>query len=306
MTTRASIQGKVSLKYLEELFLKGGPDPKDYDAFTQWLAEAAEEIRKGALSASEVQRFWFELGDEYMLDSTLGNIIGKRHGYAGDFEVIDKLYRQHLPIKQDKWDRYLHAQDASIAVRNRKEYFIDLAAACTSRHGTTADVRVLNLGSGPARDIREYLERIPHRAIHFDCIDMDEKALVYARNSCAGHLSHITFQQANVLRYRPRQHYHLIWSAGLFDYFNDRLFVLALRRYYKELLPGGEMVIGNFSPNNPTHNYMLVVGDWSLFYRDAEHLKNLAVEAGIETSCLRVESEPLGVNFFLHIQKAAA
>jgi extracellular factor (EF) 3-hydroxypalmitic acid methyl ester biosynthesis protein len=293
------------LAYIERLFAKGGPDPEDYDTFTIWLADAARAIRRDAALAAKIHRLWHALGEEYMLDASVGNILGKRHGYAGDFEVIDKLYRQHLPSDPShaKWDRYLHAQGASIAVRNRKQYFIDVAAASRARQNGTG-CTVLNLGSGPTRDIREYLERFPNHLIHFDCVDADDKAIAYARNVCANHLSQLTFFRANVLRFQPRRQYHLIWSAGLFDYLNDRLVVLALRRYYKALLPGGEMVIGNFSPNNPTHNCMYVMGNWTLVYRDAEKLKMLATEAGIGEPLLRVESEPLGINLFLHTQKA--
>ena len=303
MAVPTSNQRKVSLiKYLEGLFLKGGPDFEDYGSFTQWLADAADAIKEGTLSASEIHQLWFNLGDEYMADASVGNILEKRHGYAGDFEVIDKLYRQHLPAKHDKWDRYLHAQGASVAVRNRKQYFIDLVMACaTQQHPVKC--RVLNLGSGPARDVREYLEFFHDHPVHFDCVDMDGKAIAYASELCRDHLAHITFQKANVLRYYPQQQYHLIWSAGLFDYLSDCLFVLTLRRYYKAILPGGEMVVGNFGPNNPTHNCMFVMGNWTLLYRDAEHLKKLAREAGIEDSLLSVKSEPLRINLFLHIQK---
>jgi extracellular factor (EF) 3-hydroxypalmitic acid methyl ester biosynthesis protein len=290
------------LTYLEGLFQKGGPDPEDYDAFTRWLADTAGEIKKGTLSALEVHRFWFDLGEEYLKDASVGNILGKRHGYAGDFEVIDKLYRQHLPASHDKWDRYLHAQGASVAVRNRKQYFIDLAVACTFQH-RRSNCRVLNLGSGPARDICQYFESFPKGDLHFDCVDMDDNAITYASEVCRDHLTHITFHKANVLRFHPQQQYHLIWSAGLFDYLTDRLFVLTLRRYYKAVLPGGEMVVGNFSPTNPTHNCMFVMGNWTLLYRDAGHLRTLAREAGIDDSLVSVASEPLGINLFLHLQK---
>ena len=291
---------EILFRYIEGLFAKGGPEPEDYPGCTQWVVDLKTEIEKGTMTAEEARRYWFDLGEEYLEDSTLGNVLAKRHGYAGDFEVIDKLYRQHVPKEHGKWDLYLHAQEASIAVRNRKDYFISVAAACAkTQKGETCSV--LDLGSGPARDILEYIERHPEDKVEFECIDHDPTAIAYAKGVVGKYLDRITFHQANVLKLKPTKKYNLIWSAGLFDYLSDRLFVAVLGRFAKALAPSGEMVVGNFGTKNPTHNCMEFMGDWILNYRDEETLIKLAKEAGIDDSRIRIGKEPLGINLFLHI-----
>jgi hypothetical protein len=87
----------------------------------------------------------------------------------------------------------------------------------------------------------------------------------------------------------------------LFDYFDDRLFCRVLRRLMGMVAEGGRMVIGNFSPRNPTRAYMRLF-DWELNYRSAERLLELAMECGIPRERLAVGEESEGINLFLHIR----
>lgn len=92
----------------------------------------------------------------------------------------------------------------------------------------------------------------------------------------------------------------MIWSGGLFDYFNDKVFIRLLKRYHTFLKEKGEIVIGNFSPGNPSRNYMELM-EWHLNYRSEEQLLELAKECGFDMNLVSIGKEPLGVNLFLHI-----
>ncbi len=74
----------------------------------------------------------------------------------------------------------------------------------------------------------------------------------------------------------------MIWSAGLFDYFNNETFVKLIKRLQGYLTPNGEMVIGNFSRNNPHRVYMEIFGEWFLNHRNADELLELAIQTGID------------------------
>src|SRR5690242_14848673 len=76
--------------------------------------------------------------------------------------------------------------------------------------------------------------------------------------------------------------YHLVWVAGLFDYFNDRLFKLMLGRLLNCVAAGGELVIGNYSVTTPRSNLCwLRFVDWKLHYRTGDELADLALGLGI-------------------------
>jgi hypothetical protein len=96
-----------------------------------------------------------------------------------------------------------------------------------------------------------------------------------------------------------------VWSAGLFDYLEDRLFVRLLARLAGAVRPGGELVVGNFAASNPSRAYVELFG-WSLHHRSAEELLVMAGQAGLAGSRLQVRNKPTGVNLFLHARDSSA
>lgn len=120
---------------------------------------------------------------------------------------------------------------------------------------------------------------------------------------CRDYPDRVTFLRANAFRFTARKQYRLLWCAGLFDYLNDNSFKALLRRLYGFVCEGGEIVIGNLSDNNPTRNYMELLGEWFLHHRCREQLLALARECGIPDSALSVGQEEEGVNLFLHIKR---
>ena len=250
-------------------------------------------------SAADIYKILSPILDK---ESLLGHTFHKPYGYAGDFELIDRIYSGWMSKnpKFHKWDTLYHKLDCSIAVRNRKKYFINTLFKLKEINPGAC---VLNLGSGPCTDLFEYLNQSGKNLMKFDCLDMDDKAIEYGASSCDNYIESINFINKNAFRFRPEYQYDLIWSAGLFDYFSDKLFVRLLNRTYSFLSRGGEMVIGNFSTNNPSRGIMEVFAQWYLHHRDEETLINLAIQAGISEKKLSVNSEELGVNLFLHAKK---
>ena len=236
------------------------------------------------------------------LDTLYGYTYQKPLGYAGDFMLIEKMYQTHVsPLPQCcKWDVYYHTHEATKAVRNRKTYFVKLVEELYSYK--SKPLEVLILGSGPTTDVNEFLVRNPDADISFDCLDIDQRAIDYATEKNKDFLSKINFFRMNVLRFVPDKKYDLIWSAGLFDYLNDRLFTGLISRFKANLKDDGEMVIGNFSTENPTQRVMEIMGEWFLNHRSSNHLIKLATEAGIPNELIFVDNEPLGINLFLKLK----
>lgn len=227
----------------------------------------------------------------------------KPHGYAGDYEIIDRIYTLHTTENErlKRWDEFFHAQDAPQAVRNRKFFFINTLSQLSRDR---KKLRVLNVGSGPGRDIFEFFENNRASDIHFDCIEFDRNAIAYASGLCERHLDKISFINANVFKFSTAEKYDLVWSAGLFDYLNDRRFVFLLNKLYSYLKPRGVLYVGNFSDLNPTRKYMELFGNWHLLHRNKQDLIALALQIGIEHSKIDVSSEPLGINLFLKLVKS--
>lgn len=240
------------------------------------------------------------LGDEVLRQTLTGFAYRKPYGYAGDFEIIDKTYRQeqHPDPRFAVWDRFYHATTAARAVRNRKTYFKQLLTE-VKRPGQP--LQVLNVASGPGRDMFEWYEETGDQTVFFDCVDMDARAIAYAQKLNQQYLYNLHFNQENIFRFRPQRQYDLIWSAGLFDYFSDEVFVKLLRRMSEWAYPGGSLVVGNFSTDNPSQGYMILLTDWPLQLRSESQLRSLAMEAGFGKEAISVDREPEGVNLFLRL-----
>ena len=292
--------------YVEKIVENGGPEPWKWPSFNQWLREIGSKYREGILNKEQLSILRDSFGEALSPKTLQGFSLEKPHGYTGDFEIIDRMYTQHVTdhAHLKRWDEFFQSRASVQAVRNRKRYFQELLRSMEETHADRTTLPVLDVASGPARDIHEYFSNNGHAAaVTFDCIDNDPSALEYASKLCAPHTDRITFEEVNALRYRTNTEYQLVWSAGLFDYLGDKGFKFLLERLVTFLRDDGELVVGNFSPRNPTRDYMEIVGDWHLYYRSESELIDLATECGIPEEDIRIGSESQGVNLFLHVKR---
>ena len=156
------------------------------------------------------------------------------------------------------------------------------------------------MGSGPCRDIYEFIIENPSTKIDFECLDIDKDSIAYAMRLLNGF--NVTFYCHNAFRFKANKEYDLVWSAGLFDYLNDKQFIFLLRLLFNIVRPSGELVVGNFSNANPSRDYM-EFAEWFLYHRSESDLQKLAEKAGCNPKSITIEKEPEGVNLFLRVRK---
>ncbi len=281
--------------FLYRLVEKGGPEPSEYHEFTAIVNN---------LDDQELENFREAIKESLNENTLIGHGYVKPFGYPGDFNIIHNIYRLYVnpDEKYSNWDRFFQDQPGAHAVRNRKDYFLKRCAEVEKKEGDVK--RILILGSGPATDVHEYLIENPESKIKFDLVDFDQNAIDFAKKQNQEFRDSIEYFKINVLRFKPYQWYDLIWSAGLFDYFKDKHFVYMIGKYYKYLASGGEFIIGNFSPSNPTRRLMEVLSDWYLVHRSKYDLVRMALEAEANEKQVDVDMEELGVNLFLRIKAA--
>jgi hypothetical protein len=228
-------------------------------------------------------------------------------GYPGDHLIIDWIYTQRVASTGEGklWDEFYHRQAAPQAVRNRKTFFCETFLKLLNEY--SGSLSVLNIASGPCRDIAEALEKVNTKTgdILFHCVDMDKNAIAYAKVLLNGASAKATFkwEAANAFKLRPAQKYDLVWSAGLFDYLEDRYAIALLARMWKWTKDGGSVIVGNFHPRNPSRNYMEWCGDWFLIHRTEPEMVLLCEQAGIRRENICFDQEPLGVNIFCRGRK---
>lgn len=281
--------------YIEYIFEKNGPDKEDYLEFYGLVDR---------IKAEDVESFRKKIAPILNSNTLFGFSYTKPFGYSGDFFIIEKIYQHYVnpDERYGKWDEFLHSAGAVIAVVNRKTLAIEIFEQLNEKAmGLRQDVMIL--GSGPVTETFEFFEKNPDSPLIFEMLDLDKRAIAYAKSKNRKYLNSMTFHNVNVIRFTPDKKFDLIWSAGLFDYFKGKHFVYLLKKYYEYLNEDGEMIIGNFNVENPSRRSMEILGDWFLYHRSPDELKHFAKQAGIEDSKIDVIQEPLGINLFLRVKK---
>ncbi|MBW6477781.1 MAG: class I SAM-dependent methyltransferase [Bacteroidales bacterium] len=282
---------------LKKILSQKGPHSEEFKDIIKIFEDLSKE--------DDIEQFRDMLEPILKSDTLMGHSFIKPLGYSGDYQIIEKMYTSHKSLNPElfKWDEFFHWLPAVSAVVNRKGMAVSLLKSL-NRKTQKARTKVLILGSGPATEVNEYFESVTDNKIYFDLVDFDQRAIEHAEAKNYKYMDYITFHNKNVLRFSPEGSYDLIWSAGLFDYFQDKLFVRLLRRFSCSLNDQGEMIIGNFNTSNPSRKIMEVLGDWYLYHRTEEQLINFAIEAGIPPENIEIFSEPLKINLFLKVKKS--
>lgn len=151
-------------------------------------------------------------------------------------------------------------------------------------------LKVLSVACGPVYELQDIVTGPEDaRRLHFSLLDQDEQALleasqvvrdIGAKTGVELSVDLIRESVRTMLVTRELRErwgtFDFIYSMGLFDYLTAPVATAVLRRLYGLLMPGGEMVIGNFHSENPTRYYMAYWLDWSIIYRNEQELLALA------------------------------
>jgi extracellular factor (EF) 3-hydroxypalmitic acid methyl ester biosynthesis protein len=241
----------------------------------------------------------------------------KPRGYAGDHELLERIFSGQLC--EDRWgrlfDRYFQEQAAPQAVRNRmrmaKEWIEEEVCARQSA------IRIAIVGSALGLEVREALVRLNEEArkrVSVTLIDLDPIAIDLARQRLANLLpaEHVTAISTNIFRLAERREAaalagtDLLLCPGLFDYLDGKAAVTMLSCFYKQMSPGGRMVVFQFAPHNPTRGYMEWFANWYLTYRDAAELRRLVETAELSGAEVGFGAEELGIDLFVEARRHGA
>lgn len=299
MNTKIDFREK--LVFIQNQIDKDGPKPEEYAQMNEWYFVVWQAFENGDFTLEQIQQLRDVLQPVYTdTDAMFGLVYLGPYGYKGDFEIIDKIYQNTFSDIEhiQNWDKYFQSTAATNAVRNRKQYFKKILE---QKARANPDLQVLNLASGPCRDLKEFDEEYDLKNVAFDCVEFDERAIAYAKEILNPNQK-VNFIKQNIFKFSTDKKYDLVWSAGLFDYFDDKTFTGILGRVLNFTNDTGEIIIGNFHPSNPTKNCMEFTA-WQLYHRDENKLIELAKNAGVaDTTNISIEAESEGVNLFMRIR----
>jgi SAM-dependent methyltransferase len=239
---------------------------------------------------------------EYVLWS-----LRKPFGYAGDFKIIDDLYR-NCPTTTgfDRlFDNYTQMSAIAVAVRNRKEDFKRLIVDFVNK-SRSKTFHIMDLAAGPCRDVKELLSsnNLAVKNLTIDCYDNDERAIEYAK-SLLSDFTNVNFFKENAVRVALKKdinsvigkQYNLIYSTGLFDYLGEEVATRLVKNLRKLLTPDGVLLIANVRDkfSNPSVYFMEWAADWNLVYRSDEEFRKIFINAGFKENEIETQYEQQGI-----------
>src|SRR6185295_5694668 len=179
--------------------------------------------------------------------------------------------------------------------------------------------RFFDLGFGPAQEVLNFLahEDMCERT-QFTLMDFNDETLLSTQKSVdevksqynrrtSVQLVKKSVNQVLKESLRPEEKtmgtdYDMIYCAGLFDYFSDKICKRLMNLFYDMLAPGGLLVATNVDSSNPARHQMEYFMEWHLVYRNGSQLATLAPDNAPPGS-FTVKSDSTGVNIFIEVRK---
>ncbi len=230
-------------------------------------------------------------------------------GYAGDAQLIDFIYRIGSPHFSDTFlgrEIFSTIMDFSSceSVRWRARHMADQIESTYVEKNKL--INVLAIASGHLRELH-YIQNFETKIHQFYALDQDVLSNEEARNTIP--YANLQITNDSILsilagKYKPEQPLDLIYSAGLFDYLNDRLATKLIPACIKLLAPGGKLIIANFVKGIVEQAYMEAFMDWHLIYRNEEDMLALITQETREHIVdHKMYRDPMGNVVYLEMRK---
>lgn len=299
--------------------LKGGVNERLYDLLIDFR-KAVEDVDpdSAAMHKSYVRR---QLHPHLLCSPFLYRTFKKPLGYAGDYEMVNMILRNEFDgasIFAKLFNHMLLQAPPAEAHRNRIDYLVTAiteAAEKMARSGRR--LRVMNLGCGPAEEVLRIIrsEEVSN-VIDFVLLDFNDETIAYtmARLEEArarfGRTTNITFEKRSVhqvLKMASRgafqqAEYDMVYCAGLFDYFSQKVCKKMVELFSTLVTPGGEVIVTNVADTNPVSDWMEYVMAWDLIHRSRDEMEDL-VPGRCANFAKQIDVDATGVNYFLKLTR---
>jgi SAM-dependent methyltransferase len=240
-------------------------------------------------------------------------------GYPGDFQVMNYVYDWKRE-GESTYGQIIHRLGLDVAecIGTRMDVVIDTVLRIAKMKPAGETARILSLGSGPAREVKQIYEQTSRGTAKFEytLVDQEEQALQYAyegnypaamAHGAGASINCLNLSFTDILRgnLEDKNAYNqdMVYSVGLFDYLKDRRARALAKSLFDLVKPGGLLVLGNMNKCELSNLWpMECLTDWRLYYRgDAEML---GWAEALDKQNAWTELEPTGRVRLLFVRKA--
>jgi len=304
----------------EDVFMElAGPIMEKGNKFFVWLQEEAGLV---APEDSVAHRNFAQTALHPLLLRApfVYRTFAKPLGYAGDYEMVNQIIgdpRQGNSTYFQIINAFFLKAAVAEAHRNRIDILVDYlmrAVAMAKKDGR--QVKILNVGCGPAIEIQRFIEQYPMpNDIAFTLMDFSQVTLDYTKTRInfvsqnAGKNIDVEYVNESVHQLLKRatrrddllkdKTFDFVYCAGLFDYLSDKVCSRLLLYFVNRTSSGGAVMATNVHASNPHKNIMEHLLEWHLIYRDENSFAAVLPEERKNTS---IYTDKTGVNIFAEFQ----
>lgn len=246
-------------------------------------------------------------------------------GYPGDYGMVELMlgnpYQGKTLFAKLLNNAFLETGPVQ-AHQNRIEYLVESIQETASQRAALGQrTRILNLGCGPADEIRRLIERDPcAEYCDFELLDFSDVTLRYTEGkiaeSCreAGREVSINFIEESIQGFLKKaargegflpESYDIVYCAGLFDYLSQPFCAKLTTTFYDLVQAGGLVMVTNVSKHNTIPFVMEDFLEWTIIDRSEEEMLELV--PGERLGLLNdLKSDRTRINLFLELRKPVA
>lgn len=241
----------------------------------------------------------------------------KPRGYPGDYQVIELIY-DNQPITEGagkQLDRYFLDNGYAEAVRQRMRKMVGIVSDYIRRGGYSGGHRrILNIGCGSCREIREIVREDPSIVDRLDLVilDQDKEALEFSKRELMKLAVALPIGciQADVLTLVKEQsartlgEYDFIYNIGLADYLPDRILGKLTKLCFNLLTSDGEYVFAHKDCDADQHAPLLPdwFCDWKFYPRNQPKLLE-SLQSTVPGAKVVVERDRSGKIMFFRVSR---
>ncbi len=208
--------------------------------------------------------------------------FSKPRGYAGDAVLLDYLYQNPSAIDKLKTVsvigqaicNYHISRPSAESVRWRREILSKIIDETASR---VTDAEILAVACGHLREASNSNAVLNNQIKRLVAFDQDGESLKTINTEKNG--SSIECVSGNIIDLISRKikigKFDFIYSAGLYDYLDDKVARLLTKVLFGMLKKDGRLLIANFVPGNRESGYMEAFMGWELLYRTRQQFEKI-------------------------------
>lgn len=229
----------------------------------------------------------------------------KPSGFAGDYEMLIKLYDERTPARGIGGYLDLCISDLPLAraVRARMKWAREFLLKELARRGDS--VRILDIASGPCREYMDWPSPKENQQVEIVAMDNDPKALAFVEAEVSPQLDDRTTlvpARYNALRTRSAKatiknfgRFDIIYSVGLCDYLSDEHLIGMLSAWRETLNDSGSLLIAFKDTEKYDKTPYQWHLDWFFFQRTRDDVLRLYAAAGFDTAKMTTDRDETGI-----------